>query len=153
MPIEGEWYTTTYRNVYVGWRDTKEYPRRAVEDSAIHPLQGRRRPGGSKADNTFTYAAVGTQYFASALAIDGTTDPWAVRPAGPRGPADRPVEKLGQPYDSRSDSSTTCRSGPSRPARPRAGRNGHPRLRRLQRADQGPAAPAAHRRQGGRRTR
>jgi YidC/Oxa1 family membrane protein insertase len=77
MPIEGEWYSTTYRNVMVGWLTPKDAAKREIEDAASIQMKhgGEAIPGGG---NTFTYAAVGTQYFASALAIDNT-EPREVR--------------------------------------------------------------------------
>jgi len=83
MPIEGEWYTSTFRTAYFGWLDGQKTPRRAVDDSSnIHYLHGGnevRKPG------IFNYAAVGTQYFASAIAqaddVDESNQPWEyVRP-------------------------------------------------------------------------
>lgn len=78
MPVEGEWYTTTYRTVYTGWTDGDKHARRAVDDpNTIH-----YKAGGDKIprDGTFNYAAVGTQFFASALAVDmdvtRDTQPW-----------------------------------------------------------------------------
>lgn len=68
MPIEGEWYTATYRTAYTIWTDGNGHQRRAVDDpSSIHYMAGspaHRRNG------TFNAAAVGTQFFASALAVD-----------------------------------------------------------------------------------
>ena len=77
LPIEGEWYTYQYRNVMSGWLTPKEAAKRSFEDA----LTIQTKHGGDKvtrSDNTFTYAAVATQYFASALAIDNT-QPEAVR--------------------------------------------------------------------------
>lgn len=98
IPIEGEWYTYTYRNAYVGWLDYKGNPRRSFDDAASIQIKA----GGEKilkADNQFCYAAIATQYFASALAIDGETDPWSyVRAIREDLPTD-PEEKLGTPYE------------------------------------------------------
>jgi YidC/Oxa1 family membrane protein insertase len=103
MPIEGEWYTTTYRSAYIGWLDGSGTPRRELDDPAnIH-----YRHGGDEIvkRGRFNYAAVGTQYFASALAIDDeVTDadqPWEyVRPTRTLPPPtpDEP-NKLKQPYE------------------------------------------------------
>jgi len=69
MPIEGEWYTTTYRNAYVGWTDAANKPRRAVED----PASTHYKSGSDKVNHPgiFHYAGIGTQYFASAIAVEG----------------------------------------------------------------------------------
>jgi YidC/Oxa1 family membrane protein insertase len=71
VPVEGEWYSTTYRNVMTGYLTSKGGARRAIDDAAtIHTGHGGTQV--PKGDNTFTYVAVGTQYFASSLAIDDT---------------------------------------------------------------------------------
>lgn len=93
LPVEGEWYTYGYRNVMAGWVTPSGSVKRSIEDAAsIHAKHGGDQvPAGG---NTFTYAAVGTQYFASALAIDNTQDRKAiwdyVRPTREPGPGDNP---------------------------------------------------------------
>src|SRR5262245_11643300 len=71
LPIEGEWYTTTFRSVYVGREDAR-YPGRTyrdVEDSAsINQYFGS--PKYPKPTGRLTYAGVGTQYFAGVIALD-----------------------------------------------------------------------------------
>jgi YidC/Oxa1 family membrane protein insertase len=73
LPIEGEWYTTTYRVAQVGYLDRKGSPRRQYEDAATI---GARRGGEvvNRGDNTFKYWGVNTQYFASCVAIDDRAD-------------------------------------------------------------------------------
>ncbi len=69
LPVEGEWYTSTYRNSLVGWVNPAGTAKRDIQDSASITTSF----GGNRIDpqgNTFTYAGVGTQYFASVLAID-----------------------------------------------------------------------------------
>ncbi len=69
LPIEGEWYTSTYRNSLIGWVNAGGTAKRDIQDSAAITTGW----GGIKIEpqgNTFTYAGVGTQYFASILAID-----------------------------------------------------------------------------------
>jgi YidC/Oxa1 family membrane protein insertase len=70
LPIEGEWYTSTYRTALVGWTDARGTARRSYEDSAT--ITNRR--GGEIISRTetsrFKYAAIETQYFASAIAVD-----------------------------------------------------------------------------------
>lgn len=103
MPIEGEWYTTVYRTVYFGWLDGTGTPRRDLDDAGnIHYRHGgdaKVKPG------RFTYAATGTQFFASALAVDDdVTDadqPWEyVRPTR-EVPPTTPQEqnRVQQPYE------------------------------------------------------
>ncbi len=69
LPVEGEWYTSTYRNALIGWVNPGGTAKRSIQDSATVTATW----GGEKIEpqgNTFTYAGVGTQYFASILAID-----------------------------------------------------------------------------------
>jgi len=71
LPIEGEWYTPTFRNALIGWRDNGGAIRRSFEDSST--ISTKR--GGDSFTNSgraFLYAAIATQYFASALTIDDT---------------------------------------------------------------------------------
>lgn len=80
LPVEGEWYTSTTRTALIGWETPKGSFRRQYEDAATI---GAKRGGEpvNRADNTFKYAAIATQYFTSALAIDDTggaaKNPWA----------------------------------------------------------------------------
>ena len=69
LPVEGEWYTSTYRNALIGWITPASVAKRDIQDSASVTTSH----GGYKIEpqgNTFTYAGVGTQYFASVLTID-----------------------------------------------------------------------------------
>lgn len=69
LPIEGEWYTSTYRNAMTGSIDPRGTWIRTFEDSAtIGNKRGGEQTG--KGNNTIEYAAIATQYFASALAVD-----------------------------------------------------------------------------------
>jgi YidC/Oxa1 family membrane protein insertase len=65
MPIEGEWYTSTYRQGIVGWPGTRtlEDPRQVRQMSGSDPLR-------SAPSKPIRYAGVTTQYFASILAVD-----------------------------------------------------------------------------------
>lgn len=65
MPIEGEWYTPTYRQGVVGWQNT-----RALEDPrTVWNMSGSdKHPSSDK--EPIRYVAIMVQYFASALAID-----------------------------------------------------------------------------------
>jgi YidC/Oxa1 family membrane protein insertase len=85
LPIEGEWYATTYRNAIVGWLDKKGTPRRQFEESATI---GNKRGGEavSRGENQFKYMVIATQFFASGVAVDdradnsfekGQKNPWA----------------------------------------------------------------------------
>lgn len=69
LPIEGEWYATTYRNTFVGLVDERDVLYRLTSDNAT-----LNRTAGSdryrKDNKRFAYAAVAVQYFASAIAVD-----------------------------------------------------------------------------------
>jgi YidC/Oxa1 family membrane protein insertase len=82
LPIEGEWYSTTYRVALIGSTDDKGRPQRQYEPAADVAI----KRGGevvARGQSTFKYMAVATQYFASAVAIDDqreegvATHPWA----------------------------------------------------------------------------
>jgi YidC/Oxa1 family membrane protein insertase len=69
LPVEGEWYTALTRVSLISWQTKKGALKRQYDDATTIGVQR----GGEKvlaADNTFKYAAIATQYFASALAID-----------------------------------------------------------------------------------
>jgi YidC/Oxa1 family membrane protein insertase len=73
LPIEGEWYTGTFRNALVGWKTPYGYGKRDIQMSKQIVVEH----GGAKIEpqgNTFTYAAVVTQFFSSALCIDPDAD-------------------------------------------------------------------------------
>ncbi|MFL5327733.1 MAG: YidC/Oxa1 family insertase periplasmic-domain containing protein [Gemmataceae bacterium] len=69
LPIEGEWYTTTFRNSHVGLLDNRDVIYRLSADAATLD-----RLGGSdryrKDDKRIVYAATVVQYFGSAIAVD-----------------------------------------------------------------------------------
>ena len=70
MPIEGEWYTTTYRQGVVAWPDT-----RAIEESRIiSHMQGSDRHVSTDR-RAIMYAGTMVQYFASVLAVDNVQPP------------------------------------------------------------------------------
>jgi YidC/Oxa1 family membrane protein insertase len=104
MPLEGEWYTTSFRTAYFGWLDGTGTPRREIDDAGnIHYRYGG---DGVVKPGRFSYAAIGTQYFASALAVDdATTDsdqPWEyVRPTRTPPPPAAPGDTgpIRQPYE------------------------------------------------------
>ncbi|HEX3147053.1 MAG TPA: membrane protein insertase YidC [Gemmataceae bacterium] len=65
LPIEGEWYTTTYRQGVVGWENS-----RTLEDARTIRYQGGSDRLVGKAGHPIKYAGVMVQYFASVLAVD-----------------------------------------------------------------------------------
>jgi YidC/Oxa1 family membrane protein insertase len=71
LPVEGEWYTSLTRVSLIGWETKKGSFKRQYDDATTIGMQR----GGDKAvsaagENMFKYAAIATQYFASALAIN-----------------------------------------------------------------------------------
>lgn len=70
--IEGIWYTYTHRNAMVGLTDGNDYVERTLEMSNRVSLRegGDRVPEASRGDNAIQYAAIATQFFASAIAVD-----------------------------------------------------------------------------------
>ncbi len=69
VPIEGEWYTWTYRNAYIGFDDAEGYATRDMFDA-----QQIAYTNGSKdipaSGKILRYVGVGVQYFASVLVVD-----------------------------------------------------------------------------------
>lgn len=69
LPIEGEWYATTFRNAMVGLVSKTGTLYRLAADSAT-----MSRAGGTdrfrRDDKRLLYAAVAVQYFTSAIAVD-----------------------------------------------------------------------------------
>jgi YidC/Oxa1 family membrane protein insertase len=70
MPIEGEWYTTTYRQGIVGWLDKKGTASRNLE----YPQDVRFNGGSDKHDGTtdkpIVYAGTALQFFGAVMAVD-----------------------------------------------------------------------------------
>jgi YidC/Oxa1 family membrane protein insertase len=69
LPIEGEWYATTYRVAHIGLVDQKDVMHRLSVDNMTLD-----RTGGSdrfrRDDKRIVYAASAVQFFASAIAVD-----------------------------------------------------------------------------------
>ena len=74
LPVEGQWYTTTYRNALVGglskgdvfWRDFQDSRSIAAHAGGDAVLRGDGRG--------IVYAAIDDQYFSSAIAVDDDQD-------------------------------------------------------------------------------
>ncbi len=78
LPIEGEWYTSTYRNALIGRASKRGTAVRTLEDPATVAVRRGSDPV-ERGEYAFKYAAVATQYFASAMAVDDSVpgfDPW-----------------------------------------------------------------------------
>ncbi|HUR53861.1 MAG TPA: YidC/Oxa1 family insertase periplasmic-domain containing protein [Gemmataceae bacterium] len=99
LPIEGEWYTSTYRVGLIGWTDKKGAARRQYDDN-VSVAAKRGGDTVSRADNTFKYAGVVTQFFASVIAIDETAEvknPWAYARVTTELPPDK-LQNINLPY-------------------------------------------------------
>lgn len=70
MPIEGEWYTGTYRNVLLGAADQDGNISRLFEDAYSVAYKGASLPQERTPGSAPRYAAVATQFFASAIVVD-----------------------------------------------------------------------------------
>lgn len=69
LPIEGDWYTSTYRNALVGLVDRKGSLWRDYQDSRVIGIQ----EGGDevrKGDNFLQYAGIAVQFFASVIVVE-----------------------------------------------------------------------------------
>ncbi len=96
LPIEGEWYTSTYRVAIIGWTDAKGTPRRQYEDASSIGLK-RGGEAVNRGENSFKYAVVANQYFASGMAVDTAgKNPWAYARATTEIPFDK-KQDLNQP--------------------------------------------------------
>lgn len=100
LPIEGEWYTTTFRVAQVGYLDRKGVARRQYEDAATI---GVRRGGEvvNRGENTFKYWGVNTSFFASCVAIDDRADDTFAH--GMRNPVAYVRATTELPFDAKSD--------------------------------------------------
>jgi len=72
LPIEGEWYASTFRNAFMGTVDKNEHPWRKLEDSLrIANRKGGDRYPEAKGDGLWLqYAGVANQYFAAMIVVD-----------------------------------------------------------------------------------
>ncbi|HTK74432.1 MAG TPA: membrane protein insertase YidC [Gemmataceae bacterium] len=70
LPIEGEWYTTIFRNTLVGWVTKDGSVDRFLEDSATLSRSAGSDRKSRLPDMTIQYAATAIQYFASAIVVD-----------------------------------------------------------------------------------
>jgi len=72
LPIEGWWYTYTYRNSLIGEVDGRGNLWRNFQESRTIAQQGigDRVPMGELGDNFLRYAGVAVQYFSSTIVVD-----------------------------------------------------------------------------------
>jgi YidC/Oxa1 family membrane protein insertase len=79
LPLEGKWFTSTYRVALIGWNDKDGTPRRQYDDAnSVAVKRGGDRV--VRGESTFKYMAVATQFFASGLAIDDSPEVAAKHP-------------------------------------------------------------------------
>jgi hypothetical protein len=79
IPIEGEWYTSIYRNAVIGMVDSTKNVWRTLEDSRriSHRDGGERVPPAGRGTDFLQYAVVVNQFFASGIVVDDRQPPEA----------------------------------------------------------------------------
>jgi YidC/Oxa1 family membrane protein insertase len=77
VPIEGEWYSSTYRNAVIGKVDSHNGLWRTLQDSRRISIQegGNRVPEGDRGETFLQYAGVMNQYFGSMIVVDNLQAP------------------------------------------------------------------------------
>lgn len=69
LPIEGSWYTTTFRNALIGLVDNRDSIHRvSIDNATLSATSGSDR--FRRDDKTIVYAAVALQFFTSAIVVD-----------------------------------------------------------------------------------
>jgi YidC/Oxa1 family membrane protein insertase len=76
LPVEGKWYTSTFRNALIAWIDGGQTVRRDLQDlRQISNWGGGNKIEARKEDQTsLIYAGVAVQYFASVIVVDNKQD-------------------------------------------------------------------------------
>ena len=72
LPIEGEWFTSAFRNTIVGWTTPSGIGKRDIQDSSAVSIGHGGYEVKTEGNSTFVYAGVANQFFASVLCIDET---------------------------------------------------------------------------------
>lgn len=75
LPIEGEWYTTIYRNAMIGLEDAQRQVWRDLQAGQAVGYQEGGRAVFRPEDKIIRYSGVATQYFASLLVVDDHQQP------------------------------------------------------------------------------
>lgn len=72
VPIEGEWYTSTFRNAVIGSVDSRNNLFRDLQDAAriSYSAGGERVPLEHRGDSFIQYAGVMNQFFAALIVVD-----------------------------------------------------------------------------------
>ncbi|HEV3145863.1 MAG TPA: YidC/Oxa1 family insertase periplasmic-domain containing protein [Gemmataceae bacterium] len=74
LPVEGMWYTNVYHNAIFGWQTSAGNGRRDLFDAASIQFQSGSEREIAGSDKILQYAAIVTQYFASAICVDEQQD-------------------------------------------------------------------------------
>jgi YidC/Oxa1 family membrane protein insertase len=69
LPVEGKWYTNTFRNALIGVEKGNSLLR-DIQDLRQISLWGGGKPIGKEKEHFIRYAAVAVQYFASVIVVD-----------------------------------------------------------------------------------
>lgn len=77
LPVEGEWYTATFRNAMMGLADRNGsfYHRHLEESARISPRKGGDRFPEDRGDYRLQFAGVANQYFGVMLVVDDKQPP------------------------------------------------------------------------------
>lgn len=70
LPVEGKWYTSTFRNAMIGQEDDRGYVTRDLQDLRQISVWEGGNEVRKEAHHLIRYAAVAVQYFASVIAVD-----------------------------------------------------------------------------------
>jgi YidC/Oxa1 family membrane protein insertase len=70
LPIEGVWYTNTYRNALIGTVDATNHLWRDFQDARTIGTSGARKVEKTEKEGYLQYAGVALQYFASMIVVD-----------------------------------------------------------------------------------
>ncbi len=74
LPIEGEWYTTTFRNALIGKLNANGVPKRDFQDSRQVSWREGGEPVNRAPGEVILYGGTAVQFFASVVAVDDQQD-------------------------------------------------------------------------------
>src|SRR5262249_15464876 len=74
LPIEGRWYTTTYRNALIAQEDDRGNIYRDIQELREISLKAGGNRISKQESKFFRYAGVAVQYFASMIVVDSKQD-------------------------------------------------------------------------------
>ena len=70
LPVEGKWYTTTFRNSLIGTEEESGYLYRDLQELRQISVWAASEPTETKEGQWLRYAGVSVQYFASVIVVD-----------------------------------------------------------------------------------